>query len=127
MAKKTPAEKLANRFIGITAFLVLLLAGLKAVFGWDWGNTFMSFIVMAVSIGLVVGSGISLNNIIRKVSSLKPIALFNVFVFGLGLVGFYIGLIMLPMLGALSIPALANLSGWVLLLEGAVALFKVFT
>ena len=121
--KQLKTSQLINGVLGMVAFLLVLLAGLKTLFSWDWGAWFFMAVVLAVGIYLIIESGVKSYKTFRRAIGVKSGAGFiHLISFALGVLMVYIGIQMMPILG---LPQLA-LNGWVLFLGGGWAILEGF-
>ena len=120
-------QKVTMGSLNVVAFLIVLLAGLKMVFRWDWNPIFTTVIIVLVAVYLLFASGI--NSLRIMTTQLKKNAFYgvmNLLMFAVGLLMVYIAITSLPALNAIAIPAISTFNGWILIAGGALALLDIF-
>jgi len=104
--------------LGLAAFLFLLVSGLTAVFGWNAMAYFTAIMAVSAGVWLITEGGL-------KGRKQKNYWL-HLVTAGIGFLTIYIGLITFPFLGMLTVNAIANFSGWILMLAGVFAITEIF-
>ena len=127
--KKMKAGKIFNIVFGTTAFILLLLAGLKNTFGWDWNAWFSAVLITLVGLSLVINSGIkNFKSVVRVAERTKLIGIISLIMFGLGLLTLYVGIISFPPLGGFAVPRPSMLlTGWIFIAASLIAIADAFS